>query len=361
MGLNIGIIGIGFIGGSLIKSLSKSKKVSSILAYDTNKSSLENAFNDGFITDYTISVNEKFSNCDIIFICTPVSYILHYAKILKDIVKNDCIITDIGSTKKTIIQGVENLEIEFVGGHPMVGSEKNGYNTSKNFLFENSFYIITKTKKNKDISIEKLKEIILELKAIPIIIDAEEHDYIVSIISHVPHVIAATLVNLLENLDDENQTMKMLAAGGFKDITRIASSDPIVWSNICNENKDNIIKILQLFVNMINNFITNINDNEKIFNFFESSKLYRDSFINKKINGNSIPELNINIKDENGAIAKVTTLLSNYNIGIKNIEVINNRENNYGALKIIVTNYEELDNAYNILMQNGYDVVSISS
>ena len=337
MGLNIGIIGIGFIGGSLIKSLSKSKKVSSILAYDTNKSSLENAFNDGFITDYTISVNEKFSNCDIIFICTPVSYILHYAKILKDIVKNDCIITDIGSTKKTIIQGVENLEIEFVGGHPMVGSEKNGYNTSKNFLFENSFYIITKTKKNKDISIEKLKEIILKDTNLKFNIE------------------------LLENLDDENQTMKMLAAGGFKDITRIASSDPIVWSNICNENKDNIIKILQLFVNMINNFITNINDNEKIFNFFESSKLYRDSFINKKINGNSIPELNINIKDENGAIAKVTTLLSNYNIGIKNIEVINNRENNYGALKIIVTNYEELDNAYNILMQNGYDVVSISS
>lgn len=356
MSLNIGIIGIGFIGGSLIKSLSKSKKINSIIAFDTNKNSLENALKDGFITDYTLSVDDKFYDCDIVFICTPVSYILHYAQILKNIVKNDCIITDIGSTKKTIIKGVEDLGIEFIGGHPMVGSEKSGYNTSKEFLFENSYYIITKTNNNTDLSIEKLKKIILEIKAIPIIIDAEEHDYIVSIISHLPHVISAALVNLLKNSDDENQTMKMLAAGGFKDITRIASSDPTVWSNICEENKDYLIKALKLFVDMIKDFIDNIDDNKKVFNFFESSKLYRDSFLNKKVNGISIPELNINIKDENGAIAKVTTLLSNFNIGIKNIEVINNRESNYGALKIIVTNYEELDIAYNILIKNGYDV-----
>lgn len=361
MGLNIGIIGIGFIGGSLIKSLSKSKKVNSITAFDTNKDSLEKALTDGFITDYTLNVDNKFSNCDIIFLCTPVSYIVHYAKILKSIVKKDCIITDIGSTKKTIIKGVEALGIEFVGGHPMVGSEKSGYNTSKEFLFENSYYIITKSAKNSNLSIEKLKEIILELKAIPIIIEAEKHDYIVSIISHVPHVIAATLVNLLKNLDDENQTMKMLAAGGFKDITRIASSDPTVWSNICKENKDYILMVLKIFVDMVNDFIIKVDDYNKVFDFFEASKLYRDSFINNKINGQSFPVLNINIKDENGAIAKVTTLLSNYNIGIKNIEVINNRENNYGALKIIINNYEELDKAYNVLIPNGYDVQIINS
>lgn len=359
MGLNVGIIGIGFIGGSLIKSLSKSKKISSILAFDTNENSLKSAYNDGFITKYVLDINEEFSNCDIIFICTPVSYILTYAKKLEKIVKDNCIITDIGSTKKTIIQGVENLKIEFIGGHPMIGSERSGYNTSKDFLFENSYYIITKTQKNNYNSIEKLKELILELKAIPIIIDAEEHDYIVSIISHVPHVIAATLVNLLKNLDFENQLMKTLAAGGFKDITRIASSDPIVWSNICNENKTEIIKILNLFINMVDDFVKNINDNNKVYNFFESSKIYRDSFNNKKINGTSIPELNINIKDENGAIANIANILSDNNIGIKNIEVINNRENNYGALKISVTNYDQLDIGYNILIQNGYDVKKV--
>ena len=354
---NIGIIGIGFIGGSLIKSLSKSNKVKNIIAFDVNEDSLKLAYNEGTITEYTLEINEKFSNCDIVFICTPVSYIADYAKKLENIVKEDCILTDIGSTKKTIMQNVKDLKIEFIGGHPMVGSERSGYQTSKEFLFENSYYIITKNKNNKESSIEKLKDIILELRAIPIIIQADKHDYITSVISHVPHVVASTLVNMVKDLDDEEQLMKTIAAGGFKDITRIASSDPTMWSNICEENKDEIIKNLRIFVSMINNFVDEIENKQKVYNYFESSKKYRDSFINKKVNGNTMPELNINIKDENGAIAKIATLLSDNNIGIKNIEVINNRENNYGALKLIVNNYNELDSAYKILTDNNYDVI----
>lgn len=352
----IGIIGIGFIGGSLIKSLIKSNKVESILAFDTNQESLDLAYNEGVITDYTLEINEKFSDCDIIFICTPVSYIADYAKKLEHIVKSDCILTDIGSTKRTIMQDVKDLKVEFIGGHPMIGSERSGYQTSKDYLFENSYYIITKAENNTASSIDKLKEIILELKAIPIIIDSEQHDYITSVISHVPHVIASTLVNMVKNLDNEEQLMKTLAAGGFKDITRIASSDPTMWSNICEENKDEIIKNLKVFVSMIKEFVDEINDKKKVYDYFDSSKTYRDSFSNKKINGNSMPELDISIKDENGAIAKVATILSNNNIGIKNIEVINNRENNYGALKLITNNYEEMDKAYELLKENGYDI-----
>lgn len=359
MALKIGIIGIGFIGGSLAKSLAKSDKVESIIAYDIRKSSLEIAYKDGVITEYTLEINEKFSNCNIIFICTPVSYISMYAKRLEKIVKEDCIITDIGSTKKTIMQELKDVKIEFIGAHPMVGSERSGYETSKDFLFENSYYIITKNKQNKQSSIEILKEIILEIKAIPIIIGVEEHDYIVSVISHVPHVVAATLVNLVKNLDDEKHTMKMLAAGGFKDITRIASSDPTMWSHICKENKEEILKVLNIFIIMLKEFMAYIEEDKKTYTYFEESKNYRDSFINKKINGNIMPELDISIKDENGAIARVTTILSNYKIGIKNIEVLNNRENNYGVLKVIVRTYRERKKAYEILTQNGYDVKEI--
>lgn len=356
MNLKVGIIGIGFIGGSLIKGLHKLDKVESIIAYDTNEASLKKAYEDGVISEYTLQIDDKFSNCDIIFICTPVSYITQYAKKLEKIVKSDCIITDVGSTKNTIMQDLKNLNIEFIGAHPMIGSERSGYETSKDFLFENSYYIITKTEKNKESSVEKLKEIILDLKAIPIIIDVQEHDYIVSAISHVPHVVAATLVNMVKDLDNEECIMKTLAAGGFKDITRIASADPTMWSNICRENKQEIVKNLKLFVSMINEFVDNIENDEKTYNYFETSKNYRNSFINKKINGNTYPEIDISIKDENGSMAKIATLLSNNNIGIKNIEILNNRENNYGVLKIITRTYEERDLAYKILLENKYDV-----
>lgn len=356
----VGIVGLGFLGGSLAKSLSKSSKVKKIIACDKNLESLSLAKKEGVIQDFSLQIDEKFSECDIIFICTPVSFIAEYAKKLDNVVKENCVITDTGSTKKTILEESQNLKTEFIGGHPMIGSERSGYPTSVELLFENSYYIITKSDNNKNESVEKLKELILELNAIPIIIDAEKHDYITGTISHVPHVVAATLVNLVKSLDDSQETMKTLAAGGFKDITRIASSDPTMWENICKENKEEILKILAKFKAIIEDFESNIENSEKTYNFFNSSKTYRDSFINKKINGNTMPELNITVKDENGAIAMITTLLSYNDIGIKNIEVLNNRENNYGALRVIVRSYEERDRGYEVLSKNGFEVVKMN-
>ena len=121
---NVGIIGIGFIGGSLIKSLYNSSKVNNVIAYDTNIESLKLAYEEGTITEYTLEINEKFSECDFIFICTPVSFVVEYAKKLENIIKPECIVTDIGSTKKTIIEGVKNLDIQYIGSHPMIGSER---------------------------------------------------------------------------------------------------------------------------------------------------------------------------------------------------------------------------------------------
>ncbi len=357
---NIGIVGIGFLGGSLIKSLSKSKKVDKIVATDKNIESLKLAKSEGVISEYSLDIDDIFSDCDIVFISTPVSYIADYAKKLEKIVKPNCIITDTGSTKRSIIEQAKLLDIEFIGGHPMIGSERSGYETSIDFLFENSYYIITKNEKNKESSVKVLEDLVREIGAIPIIIDEEKHDYITSCISHVPHVVAAALVTLVKNLDDENETMKTLAAGGFKDITRIASSDPTMWENICSENKEEILKNLDKLIEILNSFRNNINSQEYMYKYFEESKKYRDTFVNKKINGNTMPELNISIKDENGAIAKVTTILSDNNIGIKNIEVINNRENNFGALRIIVRSYEERDKAYNILESLEYDIKKIN-
>lgn len=357
---NIGIIGIGFLGGSLIKSLSKSSKVGKIIGVDKNLESLKKAKNDGILTEYSLEVDEKLSECDIVFISTPVSYIAEYAKKLEKVVKPNCIVTDTGSTKKTIIEESKKLNLEFIGGHPMIGSERSGYETSIDYLFENSYYIITKSPKNKDSSVKSLKELVEEIGAIPIIIDEDKHDYITSCISHVPHVVAAALVNLVKNSDDEKETMKTLAAGGFKDITRIASSDPTMWENICTENKDEILKNLNKFINILEEFRENIENKEVTYNYFETSKKYRDSFINKKINGNTMPELDISVKDENGAIAKITTILSDNEIGIKNIEVINNRENNFGALKIIIRSCKEQEKGYEILKSMGYDIKKVN-
>ena len=357
---NIGVIGIGFLGGSLVKSLSKSDKVNEIIALDKNVDSLKKAYEDKVITEYTTEVDESFKKCDIVFICTPVSFVTDYAKELKKYVKTECIITDTGSTKKTILEKTSKLDIEFIGGHPMVGSERIGYETSQELLFENSYYIITKNDKNNPKSIATLKELILDIGGIPIIIDEDKHDYVTAAISHVPHIVAASLVKLVKELDDERETMKTLAAGGFKDITRIASSDPTMWENICNENEEEIKRTLNILINILKDFEKKIDNRKETYNFFENSKKYRDSFINRKINGNTMPELNICIKDENGSIAKITNILAKNNVGIKNIEILNNRENNFGALRVVIKTYEERDRAYEAIKEQGYDLIKIN-
>lgn len=356
----IGIIGLGFLGGSLAKALKNTGEVDYIIALDKSEESLNLAKEEGVIEDYSLEIDGRFSVCDFVFICTPVSFIVDYAKALEKVVKHDCIVTDTGSTKKSIIESLKDLNVEFIGAHPMIGSERSGYQTSKDLLFENSYYIITKHEGNKEENIEKLKGIIELIKAIPVIIDSDKHDFITAAISHVPHVIASSLVNLVKTLDDEAESMKMLAAGGFKDITRIASSDPTMWQNICLDNKEEILKVISVLENIIDNFKAGIDSKDSTYGFFDQAKTYRDSFINRKINGTTMPELNISVKDENGAIAKITTILSANEIGIKNIEVLNNRENNFGALRLVVRSYEERDKGYEVLTGYGFDVVKVN-
>ena len=355
----IGIIGLGFMGGCIAKSLIKSNKVEEICAFDKNNESLELALSEKSITKIAKNLND-FRDTDIIFLCTPVSLISKLATELKDIVKKDCIITDIGSTKGTILEELEKTNINFVGAHPMVGSERAGYATSNDYLFENAYYLLIE-KNNKE-NVEKVKEIILELKAIPVLVDEKEHDYIVAAISHVPHVVASALVNLVKELDDKDEKMKLLAAGGFKDITRIASADPTMWENICVENKLRIVEILERYIGNLKDIKEEIfrAENSKIYDFFKNAKEYRDSFVIKKINGQVLPALNIIIKDEKGAIAKVATILAENNINIKNIGIVNNRESMQGVLNIVFENIKEKEKGYIILKNNNYEVKDVN-
>lgn len=333
--MNIGIIGLGFMGGCIARSLRKSPKIKRIIAMDSNKESLELAKKDGVIE--IAQDLQDFAECDIIFLCCPVGYIKEYAKKLENIIKEDCILTDIGSTKTKIYEETKDLNINFIYGHPMVGSERKGYATSNDHLFENAYYILINSN-------ERIIEVIKELKAIPILISIEEHDHVVAAISHVPQIIATTLVNTVKDFDNEH--MKTLAAGGFKDITRIASSDPTMWEHICHDNEDEIRDILGLFINKLQDFKDNILGNDKgVYKYIETGRDYRNSFNNIKINGEAIPKLEISIKDEFGSVEKVIHELAINKINIKNLNIVNNRENMNGVLSISFEKYEDLDRA----------------
>ena len=135
------------------------------------------------------------------------------------------------------------LDGQFIGGHPMAGSERYGYANSKARLLENAYYILTPTPKTSPDQLKDYERLVVSMGAIPLVLDADQHDYVTAAISHLPHIIASSLVNLVRESDSEDGTMKMIAAGGFKDITRIASSSPDMWQQICLTNTDNIVRL----------------------------------------------------------------------------------------------------------------------
>ena len=335
----IGFIGLGLIGGSIAKAIRQYYPDYEIVAFDKNKESLALATQESMIDVAATTIDNNFQNCNYIFLCAPVAYNTAYLKQLTEYLNDDCILTDVGSVKGIIHKEVERLGMEsrFIGGHPMAGSEKTGFEASSDRLIENAYYIITPS---GEVALERLTdftEMISSLGAIPMVLTSEEHDFITAGVSHLPHIIASALVNLVNMLDSDQEYMKTIAAGGFRDITRIASSSPIMWEQICVENNQNISNVLDDYIRLlvqIKCFVDN-KDSRSLYQMFASSRDYRDS-IDVVDNGllKKAYVLYLDIADEAGGIATIATILAMEKISIKNIGIIHNREFEEGVLKI---------------------------
>ncbi len=356
----IGFIGLGLIGGSVAKSIKRIFPDYYIVAMDNNEATLKMAQSEGILNAYTNNILE-IADCNYIFLCAPVHYNIEYLKQLKPHLADTTILSDVGSVKLDIYTAVNDLELGryFIGGHPMVGSERSGYDAASDRLIENAYYFITPSDTVSPDKIEEFMTFIGDLGAIPIRYSPAEHDRITSYISHVPHVIAASLVNLVKNADTSDGIFKSLAAGGFKDITRIASSNPVVWEHILLSNPDNIITGLKEYIELIEKIIYDIKQgNAKGINsFFDSSRNYRDSIPNNTSGVIRMHhELFVDIPDEPGALAKVTVALANANINLKNFGVSHNREDEEGVLRLSFYDAIARENAQNILYEAGYKI-----
>ncbi len=356
---HIGFIGFGLIGGSIAKALKENNPDYTITAFDINKESLKLALLEGIVDTATDAIDEQFSDCDFIFMCAPVLNNAASLSALKKVLNPATILTDVGSVKTDIHMRVKelNLEEQFIGGHPMAGSERIGYANSNAKILENAYYILTPTVKTSTDKIEAYTDLITKMRALPLQLTYEEHDFVTAAISHLPHVISASLVNLVKDSDSEKGTMKAIAAGGFKDITRISSSSPVMWQNICLTNKDNILKLLDKYIESLDEIKEQIaaSSKQEIYDFFDTARNYRDSFI--EANSGPIKKaytLRMELADRTGALAEVVALLAKENISIKNIGILHNREYQSGAMHIEFYDNATLDKAKELLKKNEY-------
>ncbi len=357
-----GFIGLGLIGGSIARGIKRACPDAKIMAYMRTQAKLKQAKDDGIVDVILDGIGEPLRECDIIFLCTPVEYNADYLTKIRPFLKPGALISDVGSTKEDIHRAVTKLDMEeiFVGGHPMAGSEKTGYENSTDHLLENAYYIITPTSKSSKEDTDRIVNVATAIGSIPIVLDYHEHDRIVAAISHLPHLIASSLVNLVKDSDNPEGLMKRLAAGGFKDITRIASSSPEMWEQICMTNTDNIIDMMEHYIASLNQILDSLKERRgsDIHELFDTSRLYRNS-ISENRKGSLAPEYSftVDIVDEPGAISTLSCILSARGISIGNIGINHNREQGEGALKIVFYDEASMKQAWNQLKKYNYELI----
>ncbi|MBE5978650.1 MAG: prephenate dehydrogenase [Paenibacillaceae bacterium] len=359
----IAFIGLGLIGGSIARGIKREAPDTKIMAYMRTRSRLDKAREDGIVDVILDGIGEELSECDFIFLCTPVEYNADYLSKIQPFLKPGAIITDVGSTKTDIHEAVIRLGMEswFVGGHPMAGSEKTGYENSTDHLLENAYYIITPTAQTTKEQTDRIVHIAEMIGSIPIVLDYHEHDFVTAAISHLPHIVASSLVILVKDSDNQQGLMKRLAAGGFKDITRIASSSPEMWEQICMTNHKNLSLILERYIASLNLILGELNkkNGSYINQLFETSRDYRNSF-SEKATGPIAPEYSftVDMADEVGAISTLSVILAAKGISIRNIGINHNREHGEGTLRIAFYDKETMDQAWKQLERYHYELIS---
>lgn len=361
--MKVGILGVGLLGGSIGYILKEKQWAEKIIGIGRDEEKLKKAVQAKAIDEFIVEIDEKISDLDIIILATPVKLMPKFVEKMLPFLKEGVILTDVGSTKQEISECIEKIipkNIFFIGGHPMAGSEKTGVEALDPLLFENAIYILTKTNNTNYESLVKLKDMVKTLGANPLEMDIENHDIAVATISHMPHIIAASIVNCAQNIENKNKHVLSLAASGFRDTTRIAAGSPEMWRDICLTNDKKIIAViddLELEINKFKNAIKSKNK-DLIEALFKKAKDTRDSLPIKK--RNILPEmyeLLVRIEDKPGVIGIIANLLGENNINIKSIEVINvNEEGESGRLIIGLEFNGNEENSVQILKDAGYKI-----
>ena len=278
----ITIIGVGLIGGSLAKAIKENQLANKVCGYGRDQSRLEKAKNTNIIDELSTNIDEAVKGADIVVIATPVGTFKQILEAIEPLITEQVIISDVGSTKTNIVKIVNEVLGEkskcFVPAHPIAGKEKSGFEVSIPDLFKDKKVIITPLENNAPESIKVIHDMWIGTGAEVDYLSPESHDELLGMTSHLPHMLAFSLVNYLVS---QSPNASIYAGGGFKDFSRIASGDAVMWRDICIQNKEQIIDHLKGYQSTLSELIDAIDDDdsERLEVLFTTAKNTRDSWV----------------------------------------------------------------------------------
>ena len=279
------IVGLGLIGGSVGLAIKRSNISNQITGYARSNSTLERAIELGLVDKVEDNLKDAVNDCDLVILATPLSAFKKLVEEMSPFLKKNCIITDTGSAKLSVIEDLSGIlpsNVEFVPGHPIAGTEESGPDAGFAELFDNRWCILTPTDDNSSHAVDLVREFWESIGSKVEIMDPLHHDKVLAITSHIPHLIAFNIVGTANNLANvtEKEVVKY-SAGGFRDFTRIAASDPKMWSDIFTYNSEAVLEMLELFSNDLAKLKSAVikKDSDLLFSNFEKTREVRKNII----------------------------------------------------------------------------------
>jgi len=285
------VIGVGLIGGSIARSARSRGLARQIIGFgrQSDLQNLQSAKRLGVIDQYYLDIDFAVNNADCVVIATPVAAVAAVFEQLKPFWNAQTIYTDVGSTKGNVIAAAQGVFGEvpnnFIPAHPIAGAENSGVEAAVDNLFVNKRLIITPTSQSQFDAIQKIQQFWQQMGAIVDLMTVTQHDAVLGATSHLPHILAFALVDMLGQKDEQNEIFKY-AAGGFRDFTRIASSDPTMWRDICTANKNELIPLIEQFKTELDKIqgLLAQDDGEQLFETFTYARQARQRFLDQFLN-----------------------------------------------------------------------------
>ena len=280
------IIGVGLIGGSLARALRDAGACREVVGAGRNAGNLQTAVELGVIDRYDTSLAQAVSGADMVVVCVPLGAMEGVFKAIKGRLADDVVLTDVGSAKGSVIEAAQrafgSVPEFFVPGHPIAGTEQSGVEASFPGLYNDRRVILTPLPDTSAHATERVRDMWQVAGAQVVNMNPAHHDAVLAATSHLPHLLAYSLVDTLARLDDNDEVFEY-AAGGFRDFTRIASSDPVMWRDVCLANSDAILLMVECYINdlqVLSEAIRN-HDGQQLLDVFSAAKAARDRFIDK--------------------------------------------------------------------------------
>jgi prephenate dehydrogenase len=339
-----GLVGTGLIGGSIGLALRRAGW--HVTGHDTDERSAALALEMG-----AIDAVGSDAAAEVTFIATPVRAVAAAAR--EALAAGSGVVTDVGSVKASVVDAVGDPR--FLGGHPMAGSEQEGVEGADADLFNGAVWVLTPTAATSDDTFALLRSVVTELGADVVALAPDHHDALVAVVSHVPHLTATALMRLADDRATEHRALLRLAAGGFRDMTRVASGHPGIWPDICAENREAILEVLDGLVASLQDVRRVVEQGERdaLLGMLEQARHARANLPSRMGPSSAAAEVRVPVPDKPGVLAEVTTLAGALGVNIGDLEIAHSSEGDAGVL-ILLVELAEAERLRVGLVQKGY-------